>query len=187
MQTRMHHTPDASEPRWLVAKLSLIVVAMFGFGYLLVPIYDVFCELTGLNGKTATTAAMAAETASDRVVSVEFVASVNENAPWVFRPNVSKMQVQPGKFYDTTFYAQNRTDAPLLGHAVPSVAPGQAARHFQKTECFCFTEQEFEPQEGRDMPVRFILDPDLPEHIATVTLSYTFFAEQRVADSGDAR
>ena len=120
-------------------------------------------------------------------MTVEFMASVNQNAPWEFRPSVSRMQVQPGKFYDTTFYARNRTEDSLIGHAVPSVAPGQAARHFQKTECFCFEEQLFGPQEGRDMPVRFILDPDLPAHVDTVTLSYTFFAQQRVAEGGGAR
>lgn len=167
---------------WFAGKLAVMVVAMFGFGYLLVPMYNVFCELTGLNGKTASTAAVATEASSDREVIVEFIASINQQAPWEFRPTVAKMKVQPGKFYDTTFFARNRTDAALTGHAVPSVAPGQAARHFQKTECFCFTEQNFAPGEGRDMPVRFILDPDLPKHIETVTLSYTFFAQQRVAD-----
>ncbi|MBT8137317.1 MAG: cytochrome c oxidase assembly protein [Gammaproteobacteria bacterium] len=168
---------------WFAGKLAVMVVAMFGFGYLLVPMYDVFCELTGLNGKTASAAAIATEAVSDRQVTVEFIASTNQHAPWEFRPAVSKMTVQPGKFYDTTFFARNRTDRPLIGHAVPSVAPGQAARHFQKTECFCFTEQDFDAHEGRDMPLRFILDPDLPAHIETVTLSYTFFAQQRVADS----
>jgi len=168
----------------LPAKLAIIVVAMFGFGYLLVPMYNVFCELTGLNGKTVQKAAEVSESASDRLVAVEFLASVNENAPWEFRPSVSKMLVQPGKLYDTTFFARNRTNQMLIGQAVPSVAPGQAAKHFQKTECFCFTEQKFDPLEGRDMPVRFILDPELPAYIETVTLSYTFFSQQHVATSG---
>ncbi|MDH3646998.1 MAG: cytochrome c oxidase assembly protein [Gammaproteobacteria bacterium] len=164
----------------LTGKLVVIVAAMFGFGYLLVPMYDVFCELTGLNGKTTQTAVEVTESVTDRRVAVEFMATVNQNAPWEFRPSVSKMLVQPGKLYDTTFFAKNRTEQALIGQAVPSVAPGQAAKHFQKTECFCFTEQKFDPLEGRDMPVRFILDPELPAHIETVTLSYTFFARQQL-------
>ncbi len=116
----------------LAGKLALIVVGMFGFGYLLVPIYDVFCDLTGLNGKTAVTAAEVTESADDRLITVEFLASVNENAPWEFHPSVAKMKVQPGKFYDTTYFARNQTDGALIGQAVPSVAPGQAARYFQK-------------------------------------------------------
>ncbi len=168
---------------WLAGKLTLIVAGMFAFGYLLVPMYDVFCEITGLNGKTASTASAAVETDSDRLVTVEFIASVNESAPWEFRPTVSRMQVRPGKLYDTLFFARNRTSDALIGQAVPSVAPGQAAKHFQKTECFCFTEQKFDPLEERDMPVRFIVDPELPAHINTVTLSYTFFAQQRVSDA----
>ena len=168
----------------LTLQLGVMVVAMFGFGYLMVPIYDVFCEITGLNGKTAQSAAEVIEQAQDRLVTIEFVSSVNQNGPWEFRPSVSRMQVHPGKLYDTTFFARNQLDRIQVGHAVPSVVPGSAARHFQKTECFCFESQEFAPGEGRDMPVRFILDPELPAHIDTVTLSYTFFALERVADGG---
>ncbi len=168
----------------LAAQLGVMVVAMFGFGYLLVPVYDVFCEITGLNGKTAQSAAEVIEQAQSRVVTVEFVGSVNQNAPWEFRPSVSRMQVHPGKLYDTTFFARNRLDRMQIGQAVPSVVPGAAAKHFQKPECFCFESQQFAPGEGRDMPVRFILDPELPAHIDTITLSYTFFAQERVADGG---
>ncbi|NNF66770.1 MAG: cytochrome c oxidase assembly protein [Gammaproteobacteria bacterium] len=165
----------------LGGKLFVIVVAMFGFGYLLVPMYNIFCDLTGLNGKTGQAAVSIQELASDRTVTVEFLASVNQSAPWQFKPGVARMEVQPGKLYDTTYFAKNMTQQALVGQAVPSVAPGQAAKHFQKTECFCFVEQKFSPQEGRDMPVRFIVDPELPAHIDTVTLSYTFFAQQKVA------
>ncbi len=112
---------------------------------------------------------------TERLVTVEFVASVNENLPWEFHPEVAKMQVHPGQAYTTRFYAKNRTHAAMVGHAVPSVAPGVAARHFQKTECFCFTEQRFEGGEGRWMPVRFVVDPALPDKYEVVTLSYTFF------------
>ena len=163
--------------RIMVLKLVALTVAMFGFGFLLVPIYDVFCDITGLGGRTSNEAAVNVPVTPDetRSVRVEFVASVNTDGPWEFRPDVSSMIVHPGQMVTTTFWARNLRDLDVVGHAVPSVAPGTAARYFNKTECFCFTEQHFGPSEGRDMPVIFIIDPDLPAHVETVTLSYTFF------------
>lgn len=163
--------------RIMVLKLAGLTVAMFGFGFLLVPIYEVFCDITGLGGRTSGEAAQTVVVAPDtsRSVRVEFVASVNANGPWEFRPAVASMTVHPGEMYTTTFWARNMRELDVIGHAVPSVAPGSAARYFTKTECFCFTEQQFGPNEGRDMPVIFIIDPDLPAHVDTVTLSYTFF------------
>jgi cytochrome c oxidase assembly protein subunit 11 len=162
--------------RIMVLKLAGITLAMFGFGYLLVPIYEVFCDITGLGGRTSNEAATVAVAPDmSRSVRVEFVASVNANGPWEFRPEVPSMTVHPGQMYTTTYWARNLRDLDVVGHAVPSVAPGTAARYFNKTECFCFTEQQFAPNEGRDMPVIFIIDPDLPAHVETVTLSYTFF------------
>lgn len=163
--------------RVMVLKLVALTAAMFGFGFLLVPIYDVFCDITGLGGRTSNQAAVDVAVAPDlsRTVRVEFVASVNAGAPWEFRPAVASMSVHPGEMYTTTFWARNLRELDVVGHAVPSVAPGTAARYFSKTECFCFTEQHFGPSEGRDMPVIFIIDPDLPAHVDTVTLSYTFF------------
>ena len=171
-----------SANRSLVGKLVLLTAGMFAFGYALVPLYDVFCEITGIGDRTGgATAATSLPTRvdEDRLVDVEFVASVNSGAPWEFRPAVSRMKVNPGKLYKTTFFARNATEQPLVGQAVPSVAPGQANRYLQKTECFCFTEQRFEPGEGRDMPVVFYIDPELPEYLDTVTLSYTFFEQDR--------
>ena len=171
-----------SANRSLVGKLVLLTVGMFAFGYALVPLYDVFCEITGIGDRTGgATAATSLPTRvdEDRLLDVEFVASVNSGAPWEFRPAVSRMKVHPGKLYKTTFFARNATDQPLVGQAVPSVAPGQANRYLQKTECFCFTEQRFEAGEGRDMPVVFYIDPELPEYLDTVTLSYTFFEQDR--------
>lgn len=163
--------------RIMVLKLAGLTVAMFGFGFLLVPIYEVFCDITGLGGRTSGEAAQNVAVTPDtsRSVRVEFVASVNANGPWEFRPAVASMAVHPGEMYTTTYWARNMRDLDVIGHAVPSVAPGSAARYFTKTECFCFTEQQFGPNEGRDMPVIFIIDPDLPAHVETVTLSYTFF------------
>jgi len=169
----------------LVGKLVLLTAGMFAFGYALVPLYDVFCEVTGIGDRTSggDTAATALPTSvdMDREVEVEFVANVGASAPWEFRPSVSRMRVHPGKLYKTTFYARNTTDEALVGQAVPSIAPGLATRYLQKTECFCFTEQRFEAGEGRDMPVVFFIDPELPDYLDTVTLSYTFFEQRRVA------
>lgn len=175
-------TDAVSEPlpqanRRLLRRLLLITAAMFGFGFALVPLYDVFCAITGLNGKTAGQAATVEPMVVDetRVVTVEFVASLNVNAPWEFTPQVTRMVVHPGQYYQTQFHARNLTDQPMVGQAIPSVAPGLAAQHFQKIECFCFVQQPFQPREGRDMPVTFRIDPALPPDVRTVTLSYTLF------------
>ena len=158
------------------------MVGMFGFGYLLVPLYDVFCDITGLNGKTANSAVMVVEAPDEsRWVTVEFMGSLNQSAPWEFRPTETSMQVRPGKAYLTNFYARSKVERDAVGHAVPSVAPGVAAKYFLKTECFCFEEQAFGPREEKEMPVRFVLDPDLPRHVDVVTLSYTFFEKQLAA------
>lgn len=159
--------------RWLL----VLVVAMFGFGFALAPLYNVLCSITGLNGKTNASPVIKATGEIDvkRLVTVEFVAGLNESAPWQFAPHVVKMQVHPGEFYHTSYYAKNLTAESLVGQAIPSVSPGQAARYFQKIECFCFSKQLFKPGEGRDMPVTFRLDPAIPPEISTVTLSYTFF------------
>jgi len=169
-----------SNPK-LVKRLLLIVVGMFGFGFAMVPLYDVFCDITGINGKTGGRVAIATALEPDlnRTVMVEFIANVNQSMPWDFAPVVSRMEVHPGKMYRTSFHAKNRTDRTMLGQAIPSVTPGLAARHFKKTECFCFTEQQFSAGEGRDMPLMFMVDPELPEEIEVVTLSYTFFDKQK--------
>ncbi len=162
----------------LTLKLVGLALGMFAFGFLLVPLYDIFCDITGLGGKFDTVAAVVEPQTpiDDRTVTIEFVATLNEYAPWEFHPAVASIEVRPGEMYDTTFYARNLTDRTIVGQAVPSVAPGQAVKYFQKTECFCFTSQKFDAQESRDMPLKFVVDPDLPEYIDRLTLSYTFFA-----------
>ena len=158
--------------------------AMFAFGFLLVPIYDVFCQITGVGGKVDTTRAVLAhdEIADEsRLITVEFVGNVNEYAPWEFHPTVISMKVHPGQLYDATFFARNLTNRDIVGQAVPSVAPGVAAKYFRKTECFCFTAQNFAAEEARTMPIRFSVDPKLPDHIDRLTLSYTFFVNQTLA------
>jgi cytochrome c oxidase assembly protein subunit 11 len=114
------------------------------------------------------------------MVTVEFVSS-NPGAAWEFRPAVSSMQVHPGQLYETTYHARNLSGRETVGQAVPSVSPQRAARYFQKTECFCFTPQHFAADETKDMPVRFIVDRDLPAGVDRVTLSYAFFDTERLA------
>ena len=164
--------------RRLTLRLAAAAVAMFGFGYLLVPFYYLMCEVVGIGGR-GTDAVAAAPTVVDasRRVTVEFVASVNEYAPWEFRPETTVLEVAPGQLYDVKFLARNLTDRHLTGQAVPSISPGQSARYLKKTECFCFRAQEFEPSESRDLTVQFYLDPALPGYVDHLTLSYTMFVK----------
>lgn len=171
----------------IAVKLAGGAIVMFGFGYALVPLYDVFCEVTGLNGKTgAITQAEAEATVVDtqRMITVAFDANVNAGLPWRFGPEQRRVQVHPGEIGEAFFYAENLSGRAVVGQAVPSVAPAKASPYFNKTECFCFTQQVLAPGERRVMPVRFIVDPDLPQGVTTLTLSYTFFeAPSAVAES----
>ena len=167
-------------------KLALIVVGMFGFGFLMVPIYNVLCEVTGLNGKTGVieaSQASALEVDRSREITVEFIANLNLGANWDFRPEVGRMKVHPGATYTTTYFAKNNSSRVLVGQAVPSVSPPQAARFLKKLDCFCFTEQAFLPGEKRELKVRFIVVSALPDYIDTMTLSYTFFDATRLSDA----
>ena len=163
-----------------ILKLFLIPVVMFGFGYLMVPIYDVFCDVTGLNGKTGSISVAEASKlirVEERLIKVEFISSVNETGPWEFKPDQISMMVHPGQPYHATFTAKNLLNKTVVSQSIPSVAPSKAAEHFDKTECFCFTEQVFEANEQRTMPLTFIIDPDVPDDVDTVTLSYTLFTK----------
>jgi len=166
--------------RGLILRLGGLAVAMFAFGYLLVPLYAVMCKITGIGGRPNAVAATvsANQAISARVITVEFVAVLNEQAPWEFRPTVSSIKVHPGQLYNTAFFARNLTDGVLVGSAVPSIAPGLAAKHFIKTQCFCFTQQNFTAGEARDMGVQFMVDQTLPDYIDRITLSYTFFVNR---------
>jgi cytochrome c oxidase assembly protein subunit 11 len=150
---------------------------MFGFGFALVPLYDLFCDITGLNGKTGRVEAAALEEQVDlsRQITVQFITSVNSALPWEFAAQTLEMTVHPGGVYEAMFTARNTAGFATVGQAVPSVSPNTAAAHFNKTECFCFTRQAFDAGESRRMPVRFVVDRNLPEQVRTITLSYTFF------------
>jgi len=162
----------------LSAKLVLLAVAMFAFGYIVMPpLYRVICDITGLNGRTNSVAAVAPDqqVVSDRVITVEFVSVINSAAAWSFKPAQFSMEVVPGKTYEAHYTAVNLTGRPAVGQAVPSVAPSSAAKYFNKIECFCFTKQEFEAAGSKEMPLIFFVEPDLPRSIDTITLSYTYF------------
>ena len=180
----MNSEQQKSENRSLVGRLLIMTVAMFGFGFALVPLYDVFCQITGFGGRT-NTEAVAAEEAPDlsREIRVEFVTTVNSYAPFEFGADLDSMTVHPGKMYFATFTAKNMTEDDKIAQAVPSVAPVAAAEHFVKIECFCFNSQEFAANEEKAMPLQFIVDPDLPDYVDTITLQYTFFDTASVASS----
>jgi cytochrome c oxidase assembly protein subunit 11 len=181
------HQPKISN-RALTARLLIFAVAMFAFGFLVLPpLYDVFCDITGFGGRTNSSAVAAIEQPDEsRTVRVEFMTTVNSGAPWEFAADVDSMDVHPGKMYFATFTATNRAHEPLVAQAVPSVAPVVANEHFQKIECFCFTSQEFAADQERALPLQFIVDPELPDYVDTITLSYTLFKTESTYVS-DAR
>jgi cytochrome c oxidase assembly protein subunit 11 len=162
--------------RKLPWKLAGLVAAMFAFVFALVPLYDALCRVTGLGGKTSAVAAQVTEAPDpDRTVRVEFLASVARGSPWEFSPAVAHMDVHPGQVYTTHFVARSKADADLVAQAVPSVAPNSMAKYFQKTECFCFTSQAYAPREERELALAFMVAPELPAHVDTLSLSYTYF------------
>lgn len=169
-------TTQATGP--LVRKLCVLVIAMFGFGYAIVPLYSAFCKATQLDGRTRRVSEAAVATmAKDlgREVTVEFVTNVNSNLPWNFRPLVSSVKVHPGVETAVEFEVSNRSTDPIIGQAIPSIVPAEVARFFSKTECFCFTQQTLAAGETRRMPVRFVVNPKIPQQVARLTLGYTFF------------
>lgn len=160
-----------------VRKLAFITLAMFGFGFALVPLYDVFCEVVGLNGKTAEEAYTAVPAAVDetREVKIQFITVHNDKMNWAFKPSEKVMRVNPGALNSTSFYARNPRDYEMIAQAIPSVQPARAAQYFHKTECFCFNQQTLAAGESADMPLQFIVDQDLPKDIKSISLSYTLF------------
>ncbi len=173
--------------RRVVRRLLVAAIAMFGFGFALVPLYDVFCDVTGINGKTgriAAEAALSQHVDRDRTVTVEFLSTVHSDLAWDFKPAVKRVKVHPGEVTEVHYLARNRTAETVAGQAVPSLAPGIAAKYFNKTECFCFTRQTLGPNEEKLMPLRFVVDPELPEDVGTVSLSYTFFHAESAEPAG---
>jgi len=168
-------------------KLLVVVGGMFCFGFVLVPMYDAICQLVNLNGKDTAMLVPADQIVERedkaRTVKVEFVTTVNGGHAFAFQAEQQTVEVHPGKLYTVNFTAKNQRDQAVIGQAVPSVSPWNAARHLRKTECFCFNQQPFAANEEKLMPVRFMLDPELPADVETITLSYTFFDATAFADA----
>ncbi len=166
-----------------IARVALgVVAASFLFGFAMVPLYRIACEhVLGIrmSGEAADAAQVALMTEdTSRTVAVEFIATVNSKLPWTFVAEKARIEVHPGVLTEVWFDASNQSGAAIVGNAVPSVAPAEASPYFNKTECFCFTEQLLEAGESRRMPVRFVVDPQLPKDTKTLTLSYTFYANE---------
>lgn len=177
----MNAGPDnvapARKPTSGITRMVLVAIAAFAFSFSLIPLYRIACEkVLGIRlERTAATGVANAKHADARVITVQFDGGVNSKLPWQFAPNQLTMTVHPGEQYKATYKATNTSTRAIVGSAVPSVAPARASGYFAKTECFCFTAQTLQAGETRDMPVRFIVDPNLPSDVTTITLSYTFF------------
>ncbi|WP_373959789.1 cytochrome c oxidase assembly protein [Vibrio gigantis] len=162
----------------LTGYLVLSVVAMFGFGFALVPLYDVMCEALGINGKTNTVSAVQPQGMQpdySRTIRVEFMSHIKPDMPWTFSPEVRVLEVHPGEVVQTNYIAKNLSASSLIGQAVPSVSPGMGATYFNKMECFCFNQQPLDGFKSAEMGLIFYIEPDIPESIHTLTLSYTLF------------
>ena len=165
--------------RILTWKLAAIALGGLGFGFALVPLYRTLCAVTGYGdqGKLLERVTAIEHPDPNRTVTVEFLAEVASAGSWDFRPEVRRIQIHPGELYTAEFFAHNLTGHASTAQAVPNISPSEVAAYFHKTECFCFSPQHFALNEGRDMPVRFIVDPALPGYIETITLAYTFYDE----------
>jgi cytochrome c oxidase assembly protein subunit 11 len=164
--------------RRLTRSLWLFAAGSFAFGFALVPLYDVLCDVTGYGDRSQLLrAAEVVETqaASDRSITIELVSGTTAVGDWEFRPATADLKVHPGRLYEAKFFARNLRTQPVTAQAIPSIAPLQATRYFQKTECFCFTPQHFDASQTRELTVRFIVDPKLPMNIDRVTLAYSMF------------
>jgi len=179
-------TPPAQRTRNLrtLKKLAVVTVMMFGFGYALIPLYDVFCEITGVNLLTqadSDAAAFARNTQVDSTRTVRVVFDANTKGPWRFHPATASLEVHPGELSTVVYEIANQQNKQMTGQAIPSYMPMVAAQHFKKLECFCFAQQDLKPNEARSFPVVFVVDPKLPKDVKEITLSYTFFEIQRAA------
>jgi cytochrome c oxidase assembly protein subunit 11 len=167
------------ENRSLTWKLLAIALGSFGFGFALVPLYNVICGVTGVGDQSALLRKVQAIENVDptRTITIEFLGNVASAGEWDFRPVARTIDVHPGKLYSAEFFAHNLTGRNTIAQAVPNIAPSKVAPYFHKTECFCFSPQHFTVNEQRDMPVRFIIDPAIPKYVDRITLAYTFYDE----------
>lgn len=160
----------------------MVALGMFGFGYLLVPIYNSVCQALGINGQTSQISAETQVTPdTDRTITITFDANVNTKLPWSFKPMTHRLKVHPGEFARVSYMAHNLSGADITGQAAHSVTPQRAAMYFKKSECFCYSQQPLQSGQSKEMPVVFMIDPKLPEDIEEITLSYTFLRADQYA------
>jgi cytochrome c oxidase assembly protein subunit 11 len=177
----------------LIGKLVLLVAASAVFGIALVPLYDTICRVTGLNGKTFSSGGLAAaekpveRVDRSRLVRIEFTGTVMPGLPWELRPLQNSVELHPGEMQQVAFLVRNTASHAVVGQAIPSVTPGQAAQHFHKIECFCFNQQVLGPGEAREMPLMFVVKPELDADVRTITLSYSFFKAPEITPRKDGR
>jgi len=169
--------PKKLANRKLVRSLLIMTAGSFAFGWALVPLYDVLCRAAGIGNAEAKAGKSVVQEAVDpnREVTIDFVVEAASVGSFDFQPKVASMRIHPGKLYEAEFYGKNLTDAAAVAQAVPSLSPTGTSKYFHKTECFCFSPQKFTAEEGRDMPVRFIVDPQLPHNVDRITLAYTIY------------
>ncbi len=167
----------------LTRRLLVMVLGSFAFGFALVPLYDVICEAAGIRVNAAPSAAVESAAQTTRELTLEFVSLLAPSGDWELVPDVNSMTVRPGRLHEAGFRIRNRASVPVVGQAIPSVAPSYTAKYLQKTECFCFDTQSFAAAEERHFVVRFIVDPDLPLQVDRMTLAYSMYTlpDQKVA------
>lgn len=156
-------------------KLSVVAVAMFGFGFALIPFYKQICEVTGVNNVLRADAVTNTQVDFSRIVTIEFDSNLAGKLPWTFRPQQGSVRIHPGELTTMIYEIRNTSDHVVTGQAIPSYGPQLAVRYFKKLECFCFTQQTLQPGEVRQMPVVFVIEQGLPDDVNTITLSYSFF------------
>lgn len=190
-QAQPASTRIAASHSRLIGRLLLLVAGAFIFAFAMVPLYNVLCEATGFNGKTTspktilngfavgglqTDSKPTSKVDTSRTVRVEFTGTVMPGLPWEMRPLTLSLEIHPGEMQQVSYLVRNTSNRTIVGQAVPSISPGLAAQHFEKIECFCFSQQTLAPGEAREMPLAFIVKPEVDRNISQITLSYAFFS-----------
>lgn len=181
----MHKEAKQSNNR-TTKKLIFVALGMFGFGYALVPLYDVMCEALGVSSRFVDLKKVEQATSNkdmNRLVTVEFATTVNRGLDWEFHAMQNSVQVHPGVINEVKFYAKNLQNHAVIAQAIPSIVPPRAQKYFSKLECFCFSQQTFKAGEIKEMPLRFYVDPHMPKDIGTVSLAYTFFDTKKTVSN----
>ena len=166
---------------YTMRKLLVVSVAMFGFGFALVPFYQKICEVTGVNRLFKPDAVANTQVETARTLTIEFDSNLRTALPWTFKPLQTNVQIHPGDLTTVVYEIRNNSNRAITGQAIPSYGPQLAQQYFKKIDCFCFTQQTLQPGESRRMPVVFVIESGLPADVNTITLSYSFFEVEGAA------